>query len=154
MHVCTTRRTAGFTVVELLVALGIGLALLAVSVSAFANFRDYFALRTASQDVQLSLIDARGATLASRNDTVHGVHIESDRVIRFEGSYSAGAATNTEFPFANGVTATWSLTGGGAEVVFTRLTGVTPTSGTITLTEPRSGAVQTITVNASGSIDL
>ena len=146
-------RHAGFTVVETLVALGIGLALVAVSLAAFGSFRDYFALRTAALDVHTALIDARTASLSARNDTVHGVHVESGQVVRFEGStYSAGAATNRAYPFSYGVTAAFS--GGSSNIVFTRLSGRAQTSGTITLTEPRSGRTATVTVYDSGLIEL
>lgn len=145
----------GFTIIELLVAIGIGLMVSTVTVLAFQNFRDYFAFRAVVGDIQTSLIDARAATLAAKNDTVHGVHIESTKVVRFTGgSYVAGATTNIEFPFLGRVSASATLAGGGSDVVFTRLTGTTAQSGTIVVTEPRSGKTATITLFATGLVQL
>lgn len=148
--------TKGFTIVEILVAIGIALTIAALTVAVFANFRNYLALRTAVSDIQTALIDARMATLSSQGDTVHGVRIATSSVTRFVGStYSAGASTNLVFPFSYGVTASFAATpAGSADVVFTRLTGAAQTSGTITVTEPRSGRTATIMIYSSGLIEL
>lgn len=148
------RHTAkGFTMPELLIALGIIGVVVLVVVAAFSNFGYYFALQTASQDVHTALIDARQATVAAQDDTMHGVHIDENEVVRFIGPvYDSASTTNIVYPFPNGVVATSALTGGVVDVVFTRLTGATQSSGTITLTEPRGGASNTITIYQSGLI--
>ncbi len=145
----------GFTLVEVLVSITIMLMLAVVIVSGFSNFRGYFALRAAVQDVHTALIDARAATLAAKNDTVHGVHFDTTQVVRFEGpTYATGTATNITLPFSNGITASTTLQGGGVDVVFTRLSGLSQKYGTTTLTEPHSGATSTILITSTGLIDI
>lgn len=145
----------GFTLIEVIMVIAIAGVLSAITVTGFRSFGSYFALRAATQDVHTALIDARGATLASKNDTIHGVHIADTEVVRFEGaSYVPGAASNIAFPFSPGVTATSSLSSGGTDVVFTRLTGSAQSSGTIMLIHADSGASTTITVQSSGIIEL
>lgn len=146
----------GLTIVELILSLAILAGISAIIISAFASFGNYFALRTAAQDVHVALIDAREATLASKHDTVHGVHIEERRVVSFIGPvYDAATTTNRAYDFAGNVTATTSLlgtTGSTTDIVFTRLTGIAQASGTITLTEPRSGDSRVITILLSGLV--
>lgn len=145
----------GFTTAEILVVIAIAVMLMGVSIAAFSSFRSYFLLRTAVQDVQTAFLDARSRTLASLDDTIHGVHLESKKIVRFEGStYSSSTPTNVVYLFPDQVTASTTLVGGGFEVMFTRLTGETQASGTIIMTEPRSGASTTIRVTSSGFIEI
>lgn len=140
--------------VELIVVFGIIALLATVVVFAFSNFSRYFALRTAAQDVQVSLIYARNATLAADLRTVHGVHIDSNRIIEFVGpTYDSASSTNIIHEFPDTVTATYAITGGGSDIVFTRLSGTTQQSGTITITESVSGASSTLRVYASGLVE-
>jgi len=149
------RAPYGFTVIELLVVIAIVGLLATVAVSGFAGLRNYFTLRSVVQDVQTAIIDARSATLAAKNNTVHGVRIESGKVIRFQGpTYTAGAPTNVEFIFPSTVTAVVSLSGGGSEVVFTRLTGIPQKTGTIILTESRSLATTSLTITGAGLVEM
>lgn len=143
----------GFTLMEVLVVLGVMAVLLGVSMLSFSSLRDYFLLRTAVQDVQTTILNARSATLASNGDSVHGVHIEATKVVSFRGStYIASSSSNIEYVFPSTVTA--SSAGIGDDIIFTRLTGRTQASGTITLTESRSGASTTLWVTQAGILEI
>ncbi len=144
----------GFTLIEVLVALGIMMILLGVSAMGFSSFRDYFLLRITVQDVQTAILNARSATLASGGDSVHGVHIEATKLVSFSGdTYTVGSPSNVELVFPGTVTAS-STSGIGSDVIFMRLTGRTQASGTITLTEARSGASTTLGVTNAGILEI
>lgn len=145
----------GFTLVEVLTSLAILVLVTALTALTFVNFRNTQALRVATQDVHTALIDARNATLAAKNDSAHGVHIEASQVVRFFGtSYSSTSPDNIYYEFETPVTATTTLTGGVIDITFARLTGEANTSGTIVLNELNTGIVATITIYASGLIEL
>jgi prepilin-type N-terminal cleavage/methylation domain-containing protein len=91
----------GFTAVEMLVVIGVLGMLTAFIALSLGSFRNVTALRATTEDVWLTLRSARNATLASKDDSIYGVRIESTRAIQFRGtSYVAGATTNitTTFP--------------------------------------------------------
>ena len=128
--------TRGFTFVEILVVVAIISVLAAITSDAFKNFHRSASLRVASQETYQALVDARNNTLASEGDSVHGVHIEPTKVVRFVGSsYSSTSPANVEYQFEGGVTAATSLTGGTSEIVFERLTGIPNASGNITFSQ-------------------
>lgn len=145
----------GFTIIEILIVVGIGAMVAGLSVSAFSGVRNYFALRAAVQDVQTALLGARARALASSNAKVHGVHIEAGKVVQFEGlTYATSTASNITFVFPSGVTATSSLSGGVTDILFARLTGLAQATGTILLQEVRSQATTTVTLYASGAVEI
>lgn len=143
----------GFTLTELLVVLFVMGVIAALSVVSFKDFNERQTLRVASQDVYTALIDARGDTLASENDSVYGVHIDANQIVRFVGaSYDPNSASNATSTLLAPVAATSSLTGGSADIVFARLTGKASATGTIML-HTNGEATTTITINASGLIE-
>lgn len=125
----------GFTLIETLVAIAV-LALLAViAVSGLSSFQKSGELGRAADMVAGVLRDARGRTLASKNNTRYGVHFDSDKAVLFVGtSYVAGIPSNEEtvLPFRVEISAI-ALGGGGDNVVFQRLSGEVAPTGTITL---------------------
>lgn len=145
----------GYTAVEVVIVLAIFAGLVTVTATTFTSIRNTQSLKVASQDVWLALRSAKSATLSSENDMVYGVRIESGEAIRFAGSsYTAGTSTNVAYPFPGGVTATTSLSGGTQDIIFTRLTGETLATGTITLIESRSGATSSMRVTQTGLVEI
>lgn len=144
----------GFTIVEILVAMAILLAVGYMSLAAFSGIARKNAVSLAAQDVVTTLTRAQSDTFASRNDTVYGAHLDTDEVVYFVGgTYTAGTPTNRVVPFEGGVVASVNLTGGNADIVFSRLTGLPSATGTIVLTEPRTERTATVTIYASGLIE-
>lgn len=144
----------GFSAVELLVVVALMSVLTAISASTFISVRQTQELKTASQDVWITIRSAHNATLSSDTDRAYGVRVEADRIVRFVApTYTAGTTTNVTTNFPPSVTATTSFTGGVSEVVFARLTGEASATGTITLTQAVSGATSSISIAKSGLID-
>lgn len=147
-------RTRGFTLLEVLIAMLIMMALVFVSLEVFKNMLNASSLRVATQEVHAALIDARNSTLASRDDTVYGVHFSSTTVTRFVGStYNAGSPSNETYRFEGEVTATGTLITAGTNIVFVRLTGIPSATGTIFLQNVTRTSTSSITIHGSGLIE-
>lgn len=151
------RERAGFTLVEIVVAIGIMIALASVIVSGFLNFRKASLLNASAEIVASELLGARTKTLSSEGGYQYGVHFQSDRVVLFRGAtYSAGDPNNVEtvLPSAAEISAI-TLTGGGADLVFARLTGATSQNGSVTVRVKSDVArTRTVSVTQTGIISV
>lgn len=144
----------GMTALEIVVALSIIVLVGALITIPFIRFKNSQLLVSSSEQVVSALREARANTLAAKNDTVHGVHFESGRFVIFQTSWSEGAAGNVETYFQSPVyLPTISLSGGGSDVLFTRLTGKTSQPGTLVLQlNGNASSQKTITIDASGAV--
>lgn len=148
-----SHRSRGFSLVEMLVVLAIGVIITAVVVGSFSRSTGLQALDKQTT-VALSLLEqARDLTLSAKNAAVYGVHFETTKAVLFTGpTYSASASSNVVEPMhyllqISGI----SLLGGGNDVVFNRLVGDTAQSGTVTLSLLASTTQsKTITIFSTG----
>lgn len=143
----------GFTVIELLITLSI-LALLTMTIFiSMSSFRNNKALQMVSEDI-LSLIDeARGDTLSAKDSYAYGVHFESAKIVLFRGiTYSSSDPNNKTIDIDNAVDInSISLTGGGQDILFQRLTGKTNQNGTVMIRlKSDNSKTKTITIEVSG----
>ncbi|HBT81814.1 hypothetical protein A3B26_01625 [Candidatus Giovannonibacteria bacterium RIFCSPLOWO2_01_FULL_48_47] len=142
----------GFTLLEILFALGIILVITALAVAAFSSFRQNSLLKEARAKVLSELSLARIQTLGAEGKSSWGVHFEETRLVRFKGSsYSASDPSNLEILLPAGAKIGLISLGGASEVIFERLTGRAASIGTIRI-ELTSDALAstTITIYASG----
>ena len=99
----TTFLSEGFTLVELLVSMGILVilfALITINISPFPSN----ALQVANLDILLSDIKSQ-QTLSMSNDSSYGVHLESGSYTLYKGSaYLQGAASNFVVNLDPGIT--------------------------------------------------
>ncbi len=150
---CRCRPTSGFSLIELLVVVGILGVLATLLFVGFQNFTQQTSLETATQNLYTALTEARSATLASEYGSQYGVRIESDRIIRFRGpTYNALDANNQTTTF-RGIVATTTLSGG-PTILFQKQTGTTTNSGTIRLTNEATLASTTMTVYITGIVSI
>lgn len=144
---------AGFTVVEILVALAVAGIVALIVTGSFSKAVPREALDKET-GIVISLLDqARNQTLSSKKAAVYGVHFESAKAVLFTGSaYSGLDPSNVIEPLNSLVKiASTSLSGGGSEVIFKRLTGETAQSGTVTLSLVADASqTKTITVFGTG----
>ena len=145
----------GATLAETVVIIAIVALLVVVVGLPFLRFRQQQALQNTTNAVIAVLNEARTKTLAAVNNTTYSVRLESDRVILFSGTtYNSADSTNQITIYESPITAQWNLqpTPGTTNVIsFTRLTGATTNSGTITLSIP-GGATRTVTIDLPGTI--
>ncbi len=149
------RREAGITAIETLTAIAILVVILAITVVSLTLFQQERDLDGATEGLASTLEQARSQTLASQNQTVYGVHLEAGRYVLFEGAaYVAGAATNQAFTLPSSIELSdWAFAGGGADVVFERLTGKTSQPGSATLRiRNRPTRTKVVTILATGIV--
>ncbi|MBI2100754.1 MAG: type II secretion system protein [Candidatus Vogelbacteria bacterium] len=138
----------GFTLLEFLIVVGIIALLTSLVLWPFANFRDEKLLDGAAEDILTFLNEARTRTLSSDGATAYGVYFESAKMTL--------VPDNKEVVWPNRLTISEiALTGGGATLMFKRLTGATAESGTVTVSLVSDNSRQrVIAVSAAGSIGL
>ena len=143
----------GFSIVEMLVVLAVGVIIATVVISVFSKAPGRQALDKQTSVVLSLLEHARGLTLSAKNASVYGVHFETAKAILFTGpTYSANAASNVVEPVHSLLQiSAISLAGGGSDVVFNRLAGDTAQYGTVTLSLIASSTQsKVITIFATG----
>lgn len=152
--ISTSYGVAGFSLIELLLVISIIVIILGVSIDGLSEYAARQSFTTTVTEVRDGTATARQKTLAAVNDVVHGVHVESDAVVFFEGdSYVDGAADNEIVSLPDYITASASFTGSMQTATFTRLTGLPSAAGTITLSNAKTGTNAIITINATGLIE-
>jgi prepilin-type N-terminal cleavage/methylation domain-containing protein len=144
----------GFTLLEVLVVAAVIVLLAVISLVAFKNFNRNTAL-DADTRVVVSVIEAaRQNTLSSKGDMQYGVRLESNAVVLFQGTvYNAANTSNKRYPLTVHSSITKSLSGGGSDIVFKKLTGETDQHGSITVTLS-DGSSKTIIVYKTGTIHV
>ena len=148
---------AGYSLVELLVVIGILVLIAALSYSAYVAMLQHKTLDADGALIVAELSQARSLTLSGESGDQWGVHFASTSVTLFEGaSYSAGASGNvvTSFDSADSLFSI-TLAGGGSDVLFQRLTGETAQSGAITLALVASSTqTKTVTIYPTGIAEI
>jgi len=148
-------KNTGFTLVEVLVVIAILIIISALTFASFFNLDDRQALDVSVKQIDSFLEEARSLTLASKDASQYGVHFDTESITRFRGSvYSETDPDNVVSNLHNKIQISdVSLSGGGNEVIFDRLTGNTSQSGTITISL-KSDPTQTriITIEATGIV--
>ncbi len=144
----------GFTLIEMLVVIAVIGIIALVVMPSFSTMRQRAVLKSATSDVLSALDKARSQTLASVNSSEYGVHFQSDKVVIFKGTvYSAVDANNENILIASPATiSTITLSGGGSDVYFNRLTGAPNKTGTVVVSV--SSVTKTVTINATGAASM
>lgn len=128
----------GIGIIEILISIAIMAIIAAVVVPSLSSFKNHQVLVNTAEDVVSLLNKARIETLASKNSNYYSVHFETNRAVLFTGSvFNSGDSNNYVVNFDSSISIPSSgginLTGGGANVTFTRLTGDTNQNGNIVL---------------------
>lgn len=153
----TMHSSRGITLLEILIALAITMILTAITLTAMRSIAISKALDGETAKIVAEIRRARSLTLASKYAQQYGIRIESSRITLFEGStYSASSATNTPTSLNPSVRiSSWSLAGGGSDIIFSRLTGEAAAYGTLTLSRSASSTdTRTIRVYQTGTVEL
>jgi len=149
--------TKGFTLVEIVVVLAILVLIVVFSVSSFKLLNQSQALSKSADLVATTLREARSQTLASKSLSQYGVHFDPTQIVLFKGDlYSATATTNLYFPLNSSVSiSNIALSGGRVEVIYSRLTGDAPQTGTVTLSlVSNPSSIRTINISGSGLVEV
>lgn len=149
----------GFTLIELLVVLAILSFLVFIALARFGVFGRQVSLDTASQQIISTLQLARNQTLASEDETVYGVHFETDRYVLFKGVvYDPSDINNKETVLTSTEIYEINLKpvlGVDANVIFVRVRGTTANTGYIKIKvveEP--SRTKTVLINSLGQASI
>ena len=152
----------GFTLIEILVVIGILGMMLAVGL--VMNMQNYSAFaRHSEHDVLVSILgSARSRAMAHSYEVPWGVCFDdaAKQYVLFRGeTYSAAATTNEPLPASAGIVVSgMPLCSSGTGVVFAALTGnlvpqLMPTTSEITIVLTQNTETSTITINNAGRIN-
>lgn len=144
----------GFTLIEILVVIGVIAILSTVSAVAFRSMYQSATRTSGANEVFEALTGARSNTLASKNDTVHGIHMSSTTITRFEGpAYVPGASGNRVYTFEGNVLATSTIISNGGVVTFSRLSGIPSATGTVYVYDATGAGTTTLIIQGSGLVE-
>lgn len=146
----------GFSFMEIIIAVAVLVLIVGGVTASFSVFSKNRIIEATTSEILSELGEARSLTLASYDNTVYGVHIESNKITLFKGStYSSVSSDNQVTTFSPRVSVSnIALFGGGNDITFQRLTGKTTQYGTLTVSlvsDPSKTKV--ITIQESGTVE-
>jgi Tfp pilus assembly protein PilE len=143
----------GFTLIELLIIVGITTILASVSAVVYGNLQVSAQLNEVSAQITQNLRLAREQSLAGLNNVAHGVKLNSNQYVLFQGSsYATRDSTyDRVFSLADALTVTPGLVPSGSEIIFSKGIGLPSATGTITVTHSITGT-KGIVINDKGFI--
>jgi len=145
-----------FTLVELLVVIGITIVLAAASIPIYGNLQVSAQLNDNSSQIIQFLRTAQQESMARYNNAAHGVKFQADRYILYQGSIYTlrDSDYDREVILDSSMELSWTLFGTGQsdEVNFSKGLGAPDMIGTITLTHDVQGT-RTISVNSYGKAE-
>ena len=149
----------GFTILELLIVLGISATLVAISAGAYTALNRGSSIGTEARKLESVLNLARNRTLASDGGQSFGVHIDTSlgEYILFPGNvYVPSGPENEKFEIPPQVSLTsLALNGGGNDIIFDRLTGATPQFGFLVLAQTGDPSrIRTVCIEGTGAIEI
>jgi len=150
------KSTKGFSMVEVLVVMGLLVLITAMTVYAIQNARFGKRLDEAAEIVASNLERARNYSLAAKigsasAPTVYGVCLAQGAIYFHEG-LGCGDAAATAYTLPGGITIANGTLQAGDDIAFRRLTGEATKYGTIVLVSP-NGEERAIRVYSSGAIE-
>ncbi len=120
---------------EVLTVIAILMTILGISIGSFVALNQRSATNASVDAIKAAVIQARTKTLSGDSGTHWGVHFETLEVTVFAGStYNQNTSTNIRYPLNRGTSiVNKNIAGGGANIIFNRLTGETSNAGTSNL---------------------
>jgi len=147
----------GFTLFEILVVISLILIILGIAVGSSRSFSSNINLQNTTKEIGSIIKLAKSQSISALNGTHYGVHLDSSKVTIFEGdTFTDGEPTNKAYIFSKDVEIyNYNLLGGGDDIVFQRLIGLTNNSGMIDL-RLRDDPTNTkqIVINTDGQISF
>ena len=95
------RKSSGFTLLEVVISIGIIMTLSSVVLSSMSTFRASQTLDAAVEKTLSAFSLSRLDTISSKNDSAYGVRVLQDRVTYFKGTVYPGNGDVNNLDFAN-----------------------------------------------------
>lgn len=148
------RRQQGFTLLEALIVVAIVVILAVIIHVSLVQYTRRMILRGGVSQIAALLADARTRTLSGEGGIEYGVHLTSTSSILFQGpTYSATDLPIDSVLLDQRLMLSFTVDGGGSDIVFNRLDGDTTYKATITLSVIPSPALeQTLIIQKTGVV--
>ena len=142
------KNTRGFTLLELVLSIALLSILAVITIPLYRTFQVKNTLDTGTYEIVAALRRAQLLSQAAEADGQWGVAVHSGSVTIFQGmSYAArNAALDETMTLVSSV-----IPSGTSEIVFSEVTGLPVSAGTLTLTSS-TGLQRIITINAKGML--
>jgi len=132
---------------ELLLVIAAAILIAALTIPVGIRFFQTQTLDETTNGILETLRRAQSQAMFQKNDKAFGVKFLSDSYILFQGSlYGEFPSEDENFSLPSGIT-----TSGINEVVFSKLTGIPNSSGTLTITSGNDS--QALNINTQGKIE-
>lgn len=133
---------------EIIIVIAIITIIIGVSTTVYSNFRSSYNLDFSVSGIIQAARLAQANAQKIRGDSAWGIEIYNDKVVVFNGSnYGArDMALDQSISLPGGI-----IVSGLNEVIFTRLSGNTTNTGTITITN-NEGSTKNISINEKGTL--
>jgi prepilin-type N-terminal cleavage/methylation domain-containing protein len=146
----------GFSLIEMLIVIGIIALLVGIGVNSFVSARNSKQLDVTLQAVASKLYEAKSSAISGKNGQNFGVKFNSSSYVYFVGSsFNPSDSANVTFQIPSNINMTYTLPGPDYAVIFSRMTGKPQVSGNITLTRTdNASSTQTIVIGTLGDISV
>lgn len=148
-----TKKQKGFSLIEIIVIIAIGAVLTATIVFSFSSFRNSKIVDVSADQILSVINEARVKTVSSEDYSRFGIHFEAGRVLFFKGDvFTEPNSSNIQTTLSPLVEiSNISLSGGGADIVFQKLTGKTSNYGSLRIRlKSDNNKYKTISVKSTG----
>jgi prepilin-type N-terminal cleavage/methylation domain-containing protein len=139
----------GFTLIELIVVVGIVVILIGASLFSYNSFFTIDVLRSVKLEVMDNLRLAESEAVGGKNDSAFGVYFETNRYTLYQGNFYSErvASQDVVFDLSSGVHLS-NL----SEINFAQKTGLPSAAGSLILTDASGDRTETIFINQAGLI--
>ena len=152
----------GFTLIEILVIIGIMVILVALAIPSYRFFQKESDLNNSAEEIINTLRLAQNKTLASEEASKYGVYFDAvstpNQYTLFKGeNYASRDSSFDEIHKLSSFLEIYeiSLAGGGSEVVFDRISGTTSQFGSMSIgLKDNPAKTKTIYIASSGQVEL
>jgi type II secretory pathway pseudopilin PulG len=151
-EICNLKSQIAFTLVELLITIGIIILLAAVAAPIYGNLQVSAQLNESTSGVTQTLRQARQSAMSRENNAGWGVYFTSSSYTLYQGISYAARNNAYDLVISLDSALSFSTTLAGDEVNFSAGLGEPSNTGSITLTHDVNGT-RTITINSLGSIE-
>ena len=139
----------GFTLIEVLLSISAIAIIAGISIPVYQSIQNRNDLDIAATTIAQSLRRAQVLSRSVDSDTTSGVYVQSGSVTIFHGASYATRDTTVDEIFQISPTITL---GGVSQIVFSKMTGLPTSTGTITLTSI-TNETRNITINSKGMVN-
>ena len=147
----------GFSLIEMIVVIAIGAVLVVAVIISFSSFRNSKIVDISADQILSVINEARVKTVSSEDYSRFGVRLEAGRVVLFKGDiFTEPSSSNVQTTLSSLVEiSNISLNGGGADIVFQKLTGKTNNYGSWRVRlKSDNNKYKTISVKSTGIANI